>query len=170
MLTATIHQIDFIDTAGTATRLLTAGDLVTDEPDFQVQQQGDSQSALGRIWGTGVGMGGARRSGTFTRILEHASHAAAAAYCIRWPATLPLARSGKLRITITGGEVWDLADAIITTCGCRRSTDGLFATAATLQLTAGEATPVSGVAFYTGMPAGWVPETHGAIARTHAAG
>lgn len=162
-------QVDFIPESGSTVRLVSAGDLAGDLPDFPVGQATETYQSLGLDWGGAAGMGGARRNLSFSWLTEHASHAAAAAYAIRWPAAFPFRKAGKIRVAITGGETWDLLGAAVSNISCRPTAEGTFATWTTLQATVGEAVPVSGLAHYAGIFIGWTLETHGAIARTHAA-
>jgi hypothetical protein len=166
----TIYQIDFIDgLTGGATRLLSQGDLVGDDLEFPVAQKVHEFDSLGMDWGGALGMGGARRAFTWTRQQEHTSLAEAAGFCIRHPASMPLRRAGKLLITISGGEVWEMEDAVISAAATRMDSEGLFATRTSYQASCGRSLPISGLDHYAGMPTGWILETHGTAARTHSA-
>ena len=97
---------------------------------------------------------------TWTRGIEHASHAAAASYAIRHPASLPLDRPGTLRISVSGGEVWDLYAAVLLTVQVAQDSDGDFSTLATYQAEAGLSLPVAGLTHYAGIPTAWILTDH----------
>lgn len=166
---SSLYQIDFISAAGAATRLLSVGDLTGSMPDFIVRQQAETHISLGNPWGGARAAGGARRPLGWTRLTEHASHAAAASYAIRHGASLPLTSEGKLRITVSGGEVWDMLDAVLLEASTRPDGEGDFATLTTYSAEAGLSLPVSGLAHYAGMPTAWILTTHAAQTLTHAA-
>jgi len=134
-----IYQIDFIATAdSSATRLLDYGDLISSMLTFSATQQATAYASLGLPWGGTSAAGGARRPLTWTRGIEHASHAVAASYCISHPAAMPFTAPGKLRVSVSGGEVWDLLDAVILSAGVALDPDADFGTLATYQAEAGQ--------------------------------
>ncbi|MEI6654056.1 MAG: hypothetical protein WCP45_04755 [Verrucomicrobiota bacterium] len=164
-----IYQIDFIDSAGTATRLLDIGDPIGAMIDFSVKQSADSFTSLGNPWGGSRASGGARRPLSWARQIEHVSHAAAASFAIRHPASLPLSREGKLRVTVSGGEVWDLLDAVILDATTRPDQDGTYATLTNYTAEAGQTLPWSGLAHYAGIPTSWLLTTHTGQTLAHSA-
>lgn len=163
------YQIDFIDEAGNATRLLNVDDLTDAIIEFATQQAATGFASLGKAWGGSIASGGARRPLSWSRLQEHASHAAAAGFSIRNPAAVPFYRPGKLRVTTSGGEVWDMLNAIILDAATRMSDEGEFATLATYSCEAGETVPVSGLAHYAGIPHAWILTDIGDQTLTHAA-
>lgn len=163
-----LHKIEFITTSGTYV-LVDAGGLIGGPIAWPAEQASESYNAIGSAWGTGQGMGGARRMIEFLVRDEHASHAAAAAFCITRPAALMMHRTGTLKVTITGGSVWEFAGATLASATPVPALDGSFATDTAYRLQVGAAVPTSGLAHYAGIPTGWILETHTAIARTHAA-
>jgi len=157
---ASLYQIDFIDSSGNATRLLDIGDQLSAMIQFCATQQAQAYISLGSPWGGTSAAGGARRPLSWTRGVEHSSHAEAAGYAIRHPAMIPLARDGKLRVCVSGGETWDLLDAVILNSQVAADTDGDFFTLATYQAEAGLSLPIAGLAHFSGMPTAWILSTH----------
>ncbi len=164
-----IWQIDFIAESGVTTRLLSAGDLMADVLQIPATIQSQEDHYLGADWAGAVPLGNARRSLSWVCVREHASHADAASFVIRHPAAMPLRTPGKIRISITGGEVWDFLDAVITSATPNQYKDGDFATYTAYQASAGKCLPVSGLAIYTGIPIEWILSTHAALATNHSA-
>ena len=163
-----IHQIDFVSDSGVTTRLLSVGDLMTDVLEIPASIQTQEDNYLGADWAGAVPMGNARRSLSWVCVREHASHAAAASFVIRHPASMPLRTPGKLRVSISGGEVWDFMDAVISSASPTQYKDGDFASYTAYQASAGKCMPVSGLEIYTGIPIEWILSTHDALASTHA--
>ena len=159
---SSIYQIDFIDSTGVSARLLDIGDQLSGMIQFPVTQQSQAYISLGSPWGGTSASGGSRRPLSWTRGVEHASHAEAASYSIRHPAQIPIYRDGKLRVTVSGGETWDLLDAVVLNVACATDNDGDFATLASYQAEAGLSLPVAGLAHYTGIPTAWILTTHAA--------
>ena len=155
-----IYQIDFITTSGGTTRLLDYGDLISAMINFAATQQATANISLGLPWGGTIAAGGARRPLTWTRNIEHSSHAEAAGYSIRHPAAIPITRDGKLRVSVSGGETWDLFDAVILNVQVANDAEGDFTTLATYQAEAGRSLPVSGLAHFSGIPTAWLLTTH----------
>lgn len=151
-----IYQIDFMDASGGSMRLLDYGDLIGNLIDFAANQSEETYNPINTRWGTARALGGARRPLSWSRSLEHLSHAAAASYCIKHPAMLPLSRDGKLRVSLESGEAWEMLDAVILSASTRLDMDGEFATITTYQASAGETLPVAGAFLYTQMPHMWV--------------
>lgn len=163
-----LYQIDFIDSSGGTTRLLSIGDLIAAHIEFPAKQSANNFASIGSVWGGVNAAGGARRPITFSRLVEHSSHAIAASWSVRYPASLPLYRDGKLRVTISGGETWDLLDAIILDASAKPDSEGDFSAMVTFNLEAGESVPVSGVAHYAGIPHAWIMTKHEDQTLTHA--
>lgn len=144
---ASIYKIDFIATTGGATTALLAwGDWIDREIEWPMLAQSQTYSAIGAQWGKARGMGGARRPIDFARYAEHASHAAAAAYCLSHPASLPTMTPGKIRVSVNAATpiIYDLMDAVITEAIARMSHEGDFATLTSYHIEAGKTIYVSG--------------------------
>ena len=148
---SSIYQIDFITTDGSATTysLLSWGDDIEKEIEFPVENNVQKFSAIWAAFGKGRGMGGARRTITFGRYVEHNNHPEAAGYCLTHPASLPLAIPGKIRVTIpivAGSSylVYDVLDAVIIAAIAVKSPVGDFTTYTTYRLEGGKTVYVSG--------------------------
>jgi hypothetical protein len=115
-----LYQIDFVraDT-GTSTRLLSAGEKTDVTLQFGFEQSATTWKPVGSDYGFTTPLGGARFTLEWQRVVEHASHAVAAGYAISHPASLPKLNPGKIRVTITGGQTWDLLAAVILGASCR---------------------------------------------------
>lgn len=161
-----LYQIDFI-TSGGSLRLLDVGDLIEKPIQFPAVQQAAGFSGIGRLWGLSAAAGGGRRQLEWSRYIEHASHAAAASYAIAHPPRVMTLSAGKLRISITGGAVWELMDAVLSAAACGVSTAGNFETLASYTVEGGNTLPVSGVPHAVGDVLSWVTETHTSIATPH---
>lgn len=166
-----LYQIDFIDTStGASTRLLSLEDRAEADLQFGFEQNSAEWSPVGLDYGYESPLGGSRQAVQWTRLMDHASHAAAAAYAIKHPASLPMQREGKLRVTISGGEVWDLMDAIILGVNCRINVGFGFRTVAGYNCKAGQPVPVSGLVHAAGVRIDWILETHAGMgAKLHSA-
>ena len=157
-------QIDFIETAsGGSTRLLDIGDQVAEELALPIEAGSYGYTPIGAAWGLSQPGGGARRTLEWTRRVEHASHVAAATYSIGHPALLPFAKAGKLRITISGGAVWDLHDAVLLGATAPRDVRGQFATLNRYRAEAGRTQIVSGLPLTAGVPFAWWVESFSSI-------
>ena len=71
-----------------------------------------------------------------------------------------MTRDGKLRVSVSGGETWDLFDAVILNVQVANDAEGDFTTLATYQAEAGRSLPVSGLAHFSGIPTAWLLTTH----------
>lgn len=161
-----LFQIDFIDSADNATRLLSYGEAMEKPFEMPWGQSSDEYSPIGAEWGDARAKGGGRRTLEWTRREVHANHAEVSAHVIRHPASLPSMRPGKIRVSIQGGEVWDIMKAVLLGATTRPHTKG-FVTISTYRATAGQSLPVSGLAHYAGMPTAWMLTTHSAQTLTH---
>jgi hypothetical protein len=156
-----IYQIDFIDAvSGGSTRLLSIGEKVEAVLGFGFEQESSAWSPVGLDYGFGIGLGGARQAVEWQRMQEHASHATAAAYAIKHPASIPKQKDGKLRVTISGGEVWDFSAAVILAVNSRLRVGNAYRTLTGYRCECGEAVPVSGLAHVAGVRIDWILETH----------
>ncbi|MDP3851962.1 MAG: hypothetical protein Q8Q59_15780 [Luteolibacter sp.] len=151
-----LYQIDLIPRAGASIRLLDAGDLVTAPLEFTTgQMTADHRAIDGNFGKTAALPGSLRQNLEWTRIQEHASHGAAESYCA-W--TNKVGHGDNLcilRVSIPGGQIWDLHDIAFTGVTCRRERSGTHATATTYRVEVGISLPVEGLPFYCGIPHRW---------------
>lgn len=165
-----LYQIDFIDaTSGGATRLLSVGDMLENPLQLSFEQGALDYAPIGAEWGKTLANGSARRPLEWARLEEHASHEAAAGHCIRHAASLPFMRPGKIRLTVSGGETWDMLDAVLLAAVTRPHLMGRFRTLSTYRASSGRTVPVSGVPHYAGMPTSWILTAHDDQTRLHSA-
>lgn len=162
-------KIEFIPDGGTALLLLDYGGMLATPIPMPVEQTAEIYSSLGADWAGGLGLGNAKRTVDFTVRDEHASHAAAASFGIIRPATVLRGRSGTLRMSISGGAVWEFPDAVPISVAPIPVTGGIFATDTVYRFSCGIGVPTSGLAWYAGIPLSWTLDTHSSISRTHAA-
>ena len=151
----TLYQIDFITAAGTL-RLLDSGARVTEEIAPKVSQGAATYAAIGAAWGETVAAGGAMVTVDFSVVKNHASHAALRGYCMSHAASLPSGKTGTLRLTITGGDTWDIADATLLSCApmpLLPTQD--FETLTSYSVTGGEMLPAAAITLYAGIPWDW---------------
>ena len=150
-------------------RLLDFGDPLEEMLDFSVEQSSQEFAPIGAEWGRVNASGGARRSLSWVRRIEHASHEAAAAWCIFHPASLPHFRPGKLRVSVQSGQVWDLFDAVLLGAVTRLRLSGKFTTMTSYSATAGKTLPVSGLHHFAGIQTAWILTAHQDQTRLHSA-
>lgn len=156
-----IYQIDFIDAiSGGSTRLLSIGEKVEATLGFGFDQESSQWNPVGLDYGFGIGLGGARQAVEWQRLQDHSSHAAAAAFSIKHPASIPKQRDGKLRVTISGGEVWDFSSAVILAVNSRPRVGNMYRTLTGYRCEVGDAVPVSGLVHAAGVRMDWILETH----------
>jgi hypothetical protein len=89
-------------------------------------------------------------------VKNHASHAALRGYCMSHAASLPSGKTGTLRLTITGGQTWDIADATLLSCApmpLLPTQD--FETLTSYSVTGGEMLPAAAITLYAGIPWDW---------------
>ena len=147
-----LYQIDFITAAGSI-RLLSVGDFIENEIAPKVSQSAAQYAALGAAWGETVAAGGAMVTVDFSVVKNHASHAALRGYCMSHAATFPSGKTGTLRLAISGGDTWDIADATLVSCSpmvLLPSED--FETLTAYSVTGGAMLPASALTLYAGIP------------------
>lgn len=151
-----LYQIDFITAAG-VWRLLNVGEEIGGEISPKVSQRAVTYAAIGAAWGASVAEGGAMVALDWQTIRNHASHAALRGFCLRQPASLPYGRSGTLRLAISGGEVWDIADASLLSCAPTPllPSDG-FESVTAYSVSGGKIQPAAAIALYPGIPWEWI--------------
>ena len=159
-MTTSLYQIDFHPASGSALRLLDYGDQLASPLQFAVSQQSQTWIPLGMPWGVGVAGGGLRRSLTWQRHTEHASQAQADSYVQIHPLSLPFLGTGHLRVSVSGGEVWDMGDAVILNVSASHDTEGDFATITDYQFDCGHTLPQSGLRWFPGVMSEWDQTSH----------
>ena len=110
-----LYQIDFITTSGTL-RLLDVGDMIEADIAIRITQEATSYAPIGAKWGEPVAAGGAMVAVDWAVVKNHASHAALRGYCFSHAAAMPYGETGTLRLTISGGGVWEIADGTLVSC------------------------------------------------------
>jgi hypothetical protein len=166
---ATLYQVDFIKASCGSVRLLDYGDRTEATLEFGFEQTAAVWRPAGQDYGNASPLGGSRRPLEFQRLVNHASHAAAAAYAMRYPASLPMRQAGKVRVSISGGEVWDFMEAVILGVSSRARVGNGFRTMTGYKLEVGKPVPVSGLTHAAGVRMDWILETHSALGALHSA-
>ncbi len=161
-----IYQIDFI-TAGGTRRLVSVGDVLTDEISPRVAQQMEEYSPIGCAWGGTAAAGGAKTSVSWTVKRSHSSHAAMRDACMAAAASFPTGETGTLRITITGGATWDILNATVSSSDPMPAVCAGFHTLTGYSVTGGEMVVVSGLAMYAGIPIKLITTTHTDLTTAH---
>lgn len=161
------YRIDFMDASGASVRLLDIGDGMEVPLEFGVRQQEAVINPIGARWGDSVACGGSRRSLSWLRVVEHDSRSAALSYEQRHPAMLPALTDGTLRVSVAGGEEWDLREATVLNVLTRSHWDGEFATITCYEIECGRTMPVSGLIWFPGIASEWNLLTHGQSAIHH---
>jgi hypothetical protein len=149
-----LYQIDFITASGTL-RLLDIGAIVDSEPQIAWKQREQSYAPIGAEWSEKQALGGAENEVTWQAIVNHASQAALRGYCLRHTATLPSGQTGTLRLTISGGDVWDIEDAVLSSSKpLPLTSSGSFETVTAYTASGGRMVPGAAIALYAGIP--WI--------------
>lgn len=147
-----LYQIDFITPTGTL-RLLDVGDMIEADIAPKVSQGAAQYAAIGAAWGETVAAGGAMVTVDFSVAKNHASHAALRGYCMSHAATFPSGKTGTLRLAISGGDTWDIADATLVSCSPMvLLPSGEFETLTAYSVTGGAMLPASALTLYAGIP------------------
>jgi hypothetical protein len=147
-----LHQIDFI-TADATLRLLDIGVIVTQAPTITVKQREKRYAAIGAEWSENQAQGGAETSVTWTMVRNHASHADLHSFCMRHAASLPSGKTGALRVKVSGGEVWDIEDTVISSSNPLPLMDsGAFETVTAYSASGGRMVPAAPITLYAGIP------------------
>ena len=147
-----LYTVDFITAAGTL-RLVTAGDKIESDIAPKVSQGAVRYASIGAAWGETVAEGGAMVTVDWAVVKNHASHAALRGYCMSHAATFPSGKTGTLRLAISGGDTWDIADATLVSCSpmvLLPSED--FETLTAYSVTGGAMLPASALTLYAGIP------------------
>jgi hypothetical protein len=150
-----LHQIDFITSSGSIMRLLDIGAIVEDEPVIDWKQAGANYGAIGAKWSESQGLGKAQASATWTAVRNHTSQADLRGFCMRHAASMPSGETGTLRITISGGQVWDIQDCYIgSSKPMPLAGSATFETVTTYGAFGGTMVPAAAITLYAGIP--WV--------------
>lgn len=165
------YQIYFVDGAtGVEQLLLDFGEFGEKQPDFPLTLDAARWTPAGGTWSRGKSRGGVTRVVEWSRLEEHASHAAAHQHCLVHGTLLSLRREGKLRVFCQGTTAWEILDATLQTVGARLVPwEGDFATLTTYRVTGGELVPLAGLLWFTGIPHAWHPTPHALNPEVHSA-
>jgi hypothetical protein len=163
-MTSSIHQIDFIPDDGSATvRMLDYGDRMQNPLTFPVSVSTDAYAPIGSTYGVSIPKWGARVAVEWGRRKSHASHADAASYAMRHPASIPYMATGKLRIAVQAGETWDFLDAVILGCSSTQAFSGNFASMTNYRTESGDKVPVYAISLFQGIRFDWVLQNWNAV-------
>jgi len=155
-VTESQHQIDFISAAGTI-RLLDIGAIIDQEPDISIKQREKSYASLGAEWSENVAMGGNVVSVSWQSVRNHSTQAALRSYCLSHLASFPANQTGKLRMTVSGGEVWDIEDCVISSSKPMPLIgSATFETVTSYQANGGHMLPGAALTLYAGIPWSWI--------------
>lgn len=155
-MTQSQHQIDFIHSGGTL-RLLDIGAIVDADPVISTKQREERYYPIGAEWSDAKALGGADVSLTWTAVRNHASHAELHAFCIRHAAALPSGKTGSIRLTISGGETWDVLNAVLSSSApLPLGSSGAFETVTSYSATGGQMVPAAALTLYAGIPWEWI--------------
>ncbi len=148
------HQIDFITPSGTL-RLLDIGAIVEQEPVISWKQGEKTHGAIGGKWGESQALGNALASAQWTAVRNHSSQADLRSFCMRHVASMPSGETGTLRVTISGGEVWDIEDCSLSSSSpMPLAASGAFETVTSYQAVGGNMVPAAAITLYAGIP--WI--------------
>lgn len=147
-----LYQIDLITSAATA-RLLSHGDMIEGEIGFSTQQDVSKYGPIGSEWGETQSLKNAYVSLGWARREDHASHAAARAHCLRTAASAQLP-TGTLRISILGGETWEIMDCSVASTNPMPLVGFGFRTVTAYAASGGRMVPGAAITLYAGIP--WI--------------
>jgi len=146
-----LQKIEFVHASGATTLLLDYGDFIESDIEIGSEQQTTGFSPIGAMWGLATAEGGARRSFSFSRRLDHGSHTAVRSWCFSHPSLMPFGRDGVLKISTREAddapeEIWQMQSAIVQGCAARPLDDGekKFRSLTTYQITGGSMIPIEG--------------------------
>lgn len=159
---SSVYQIDLITSAGTQ-RLLDYGDILADELKFSVEQSVSQYAPIHSAWGETSGDGAAFVSVSWERRQAHASHAAARTHVLRSAAGTAWRQTGTLRVSVQSGEVWDIADASISSSAPAALISNGFRTLTAYNASGGRMTPAAALTLYAGIPWDWTLQNWDAV-------
>ncbi|MCU0751418.1 MAG: hypothetical protein MUF86_11390 [Akkermansiaceae bacterium] len=149
-----LHQIDFISASGSM-RLLDIGAIVESEPVITWKQAEQNHGTIGGKWGESQALGNAMASAQWTAVRNHSSHADLRGFCMRHAASMPSGETGTLRVTISGGEVWDIEDCSLSSSSpMPLEGSATFETVTAYSATGGQMVPAAAITLYAGIP--WI--------------
>jgi hypothetical protein len=147
-----LHRIEFISPSGTLV-LLEIGEIVPSAPVVTVQQREERYYPLGAQWSEARAMGGTETAVTWQSVKDHTSHALLHSFCMRHAAALPSGQTGTLRMTISGGDVWDIMDAVVVSSSpLPLAESGTFETVTSYSAAGGRMVPAAAISLYAGIP------------------
>jgi hypothetical protein len=150
------YQIDFVF-GGVATRLLDIGAIVPTPVEISVKQGETRYRAIGAEWSENSAEGGAETVITWAHVRDHGNHAALHGFCLRHAAGFPSGKVGTLRMEVSGGEVWEMASAVLSSSTPQPLMDsGAFETVTAYSCGGGDLMPASPIAIYPGIPWQWI--------------
>lgn len=158
-----IWRIEFVRPSGAALRLLDFGERMEGEPKLGSAQEAAAHAAVAAVWGSNHALGGAQRAMSWTREQQHASPAAARGFCVGHPAVMPYGETGKFRVEIQDGGVWEIRSAVVLDAVTVPLEKVPHKTLTTYQARGVGAVPVSEVALFPGMPPAWIHQAPAAI-------
>lgn len=157
-----LYQIDLITASGTR-RLLDYDDILSEEIRFSVEQGVSQYTPIGASWGETSGNGAAFVSLSWERRQTHASHAIARSFCLRTAAGVGVRETGTLRVSVYGGESWDIADATVSSSSPAALISGGFQTVTAYNTAGGTMIPAAALTLYAGIPWDWTLQNWDAI-------
>lgn len=146
-----LYTIDLITAAGTI-RLVTAGDILQDEPRIDVRQAMDQYAPIKSTWGETAATGGAFVSVSVAVRKEHASHAVARSWCMAHAASTRIRLTGTLRVAISGGDTWDIQDATVSATAPQMVVGEGCQTLTAFSVMGGRMVPAAAITLYAGIP------------------
>lgn len=145
-------QIDFIH-AGGSVRLLSVGDGCDKEPFPAMKQSASEWSEGGGEWGGSTALGGATGTVGFSGRRYHESHAALRDFCMLAAGMFPSGRTGTLRIAVSGGATWEMADSVLTASAPAALVEARgCATIQSFSITGSRPVPVTPITLFPGIP------------------
>lgn len=145
-------QIDFLH-AGGSMRLLSVGDGCDREPFPAMKQSASEWAEGGGEWGGATALGGATGTVGFSARRYHDSHAALRDFCMLAAGRFPSGRTGTLRITVTGGATWEMADSVLTASAPAAMPEASgCATLQSFSITGSRPVPVTPITLFPGIP------------------
>jgi hypothetical protein len=142
-----IHQIDFISSAGTI-RLLDIGAIVEEMPKIDWKQRTQENYPILSPWAEGQALGGASVAVSWTAVRSHSSHADVQ----------------SLRITISGGETWDIQNAtIISSSPQPLMSSAGFESVTSYQASGARTIPATSLTLFEGIPWDWTLQNWDAV-------
>jgi hypothetical protein len=150
------YQIDFIY-GGVSTRLLDIGAIVPSGVSISVKQGERRYGSIGAEWIENTADGKADTTISWTMVKDHGSHAALHGFCLRHAAGFPSGKTGVLRVEVSGGEVWELETAVLTSSAPAPLVDSAgFETLTAYSCAGGAMAPVTALTLYAGIPWIWI--------------